>query len=738
MPFSPKLQPGFDLCSVPSGRGLRARRSGVRRRSRARKSAIAISIAGWLAAGIPWVAHAGPSSVTRRAPASVTQIAPAAVSGTVPGVLADPAAGDSASRLANEGAIAGPARARRRTPRPAAEIRAEARAPAARVAAPVPPHDLADLNGWLEYKTRAHVLALPVEARLFYRRGLLAHSSGKREAGERWVRAAAELDPSFVSPHLTIAAWSFPGRPSQALVHWAAALDLVRESFALQAGIGANALFIAFQSVLMALLIAGLFIIVLRVPELSHPWRERLSGVLRAETARWWALSFAVLPYLAGLGVVLPTIVFLGLLWPVLRARERVVFLLLTLGFAAIPGTAAVLERLTTPLDAERAPLYGVALLENEPWSSAHQQRLTSLVAREPANPFLHFALGWTARRGGDLATAEREYRHALERWPGDDRVLSNLGNVLAMEGRSDEALELYQRASDARPSNPAPLFNESQIRTQRFDYIAAGEALSRASALDFDLVRDYQALGTNDGVLALVDEWIAPRSFWFALADSRAARPTMPSIPPPWRGHIETTGWYFSLIAAACGLVAPLLGWLGHRALPLRACSNCGKVVCRRCSQRRREVALCRKCAGLETRAQNPDFARVLLKRSQRQVGKLRSVTRTVLAVLVPGFGLIAFRRALTPLLVIAIGLLLVGPFAGTPLPFELEPLVGRFDRLPSSGLRIAVGAAIYAVSIAGYFSLAARASRHAAALTTSTLRPAAQAPRRLPAQAA
>ena len=166
--------------------------------------------------------------------------------------------------------------------------------------------------------------------------------------------------------------------------------------------------------------------------------------------------------------------------------------------------------------------------------------------------------------------------------------------------------------------------------------------------------------------------------------------------------------------------------------------CSNCGKVVCRRCSQRRREVALCRKCAGLETRAQNPDFARVLLKRSQRQVGKLRSVTRTVLAVLVPGFGLIAFRRALTPLLVIAIGLLLVGPFAGTPLPFELEPLVGRFDRLPSSGLRIAVGAAIYAVSIAGYFSLAARASRHAAALTTSTLRPAAQAPRRLPAQAA
>jgi len=147
--------------------------------------------------------------------------------------------------------------------------------------------------------------------------------------------------------------------------------------------------------------------------------------------------------------------------------------------------------------------------------------------------------------------------------------------------------------------------------------------------------------------------------------------------------------------------------------------------------------VALCRGCAGLETRAQNPDFARVLMRRSQRQAEKLRHGIRTVIAALVPGFGLIAFRRALTPILLIAVGIMLVGPWAGVAPPFELEARVGVSDRLPPIALRIALGVLIYAISIAGYLSSAARARRTSAALAASAPEPA-DWKRRPPARAA
>jgi hypothetical protein len=238
--------------------------------------------------------------------------------------------------------------------------------------------------------------------------------------------------------------------------------------------------------------------------------------------------------------------------------------------------------------------------------------------------------------------------------------------------------------------------------------------------------------------VLALVDQWIAPHNFWLALGHTQAAAPVQDRLPPPWRGHLETSGWRFSLAAAAIGLFAAVLGALGHRSLPLRACSNCGRVVCRRCAQRRRETAQCRECATLETRAQNPDFARVLLKRSQRQAERVRHVTRTLLASVLPGFGLIAFRRAVTPLLILAVAVLLVGPLAGVTLPFEVEPRVGLTDRLAPLSLRVGLGIALYTISIVGYLSCAARDRRRATAEARALADDAEPRPRRWRARAA
>lgn len=47
----------------------------------------------------------------------------------------------------------------------------------------------------------------------------------------------------------------------------------------------------------------------------------------------------------------------------------------------------------------------------------------------------------------GDAETAERTFRAATEKDPKHYRALTNLGNVLLEAGRTDEAIELYERA---------------------------------------------------------------------------------------------------------------------------------------------------------------------------------------------------------------------------------------------------------------------------------------------------
>ncbi|TFG85727.1 MAG: hypothetical protein E4H17_04780, partial [Gemmatimonadales bacterium] len=84
-----------------------------------------------------------------------------------------------------------------------------------------PPQDLNDLPAWLEYRARNHLAGLPLEARLFYRRGLMLAQSGNRDEAVHLVRGAAELDPAFIAPRLTLASWLLLREPSQALLQYA-------------------------------------------------------------------------------------------------------------------------------------------------------------------------------------------------------------------------------------------------------------------------------------------------------------------------------------------------------------------------------------------------------------------------------------------------------------------------------------------------------------------------------------
>jgi tetratricopeptide (TPR) repeat protein len=645
---------------------------------------------------------------------------------------------DSIAVLDTSPAISAPAQPAQSAP----EVRARpdgaptsARPPAAVLP---PPTDLRHVQQWVDFRMTRHLASLPTEARLFYRRGVTARQAGQAEEAILNVRGAADLDPTFVDPHLTLASWTLMREPSQALLQYAIVVDLLRQNFPLQLNLVANAAIFALEALFAGLLATAILLVWLRRQEVTHGWQEQLGRFASDAGARWWAPALMLLPYLAGFGGTLPTLFFLGFLWPHLRVRERSLFVILLVLVVGMPLVLRGIERMSLPLHEETGPFYAVPTLEAQPYTAAREERLSRLAVRDPGNPILQYGLAWTARRGGHLDVAEKAYRAALKLWPNDDHVLNNLGNVVAMEGRPDDALKLYDRAVAADPNNAAAWYNASQLHTQRFDYQKATAALTKASAINFELVRNFQSQATTDGLLPLVDQWVAPGVFWKALANAPLPRDLSGSLPISLRTHPEASGWPFSAVALVLAVLGIVWGGRQQKSLPLRACGNCGAIVCRRCAERRREHALCPTCVRIESHAESAEFSRVMLARYRFARQRRLHLLRIALATLVPGYGLLSHRRVFT-----AVGLLattyVTGRIGmGTPPPFAIEPRLALSAQEFPAVVLLAVLAIVLLISITGYMSLAARERAREAALAASQRGRITQSTRRITPAAA
>jgi tetratricopeptide (TPR) repeat protein len=599
------------------------------------------------------------------------------------------------------------------------------------------PTDLRDVNAWVAWKNQQQLVALPIEARLFYRRGLIAKQSSQDPEALANVRGAIDLDPSFLAPHLTLAGWYLFSDPAQTLIHSAVVVDRIRRDFTVQLDVVANVLSLGLEALFVGLLAAGLIVVLLRRQHLAHGLFEHLSTFISPATARWWVPVVLALPFLTGVGLTLPVLGLMAFLLPHMRARERVLFGLLGLASVLAPFALTALDRFTLALRTNAAPFYETPLIEHASWDPLTQSRLEACAHRDPENGFAQFALAWHARQGGQLEIAERAYRAALTAWPEHPAVLTDLGNVLAMRGHSDEALVLYRRACQRDPANAAAHFNASQLLTRRFDYSGAGEELRQASAIDFDLVRQYQSRSGASGMLPLVDVWPSASTFWSALSHAAGSHGPQP-LPLLLRGRIEAAGWPFSLAA----MLFMAVGWLGgrwqHRRLPLRVCSNCGVVVCRRCARRRREAALCPECDRVGGGAETQEFSRVLLLQHRALRRDTERYVLTGLAALVPGFGLLAHHRIVGPVAMLSTTWLLARIAFSTVLPFAVTPrLTIPGSELPHVFVLLAL-ALVYAWSLAAYALVMTTERQREAQLDAATHGRLAQASRRQSSMAA
>jgi hypothetical protein len=130
----------------------------------------------------------------------------------------------------------------------------------------------------------------------------------------------------------------------------------------------------------------------------------------------------------------------------------------------------------------------------------------------------------------------------------------------------------------------------------------------------------------------------------------------------------------------------------------------------------------LCEECAGLLSTATTPEFGRLLLFKRRRETRRRQGHVRTAIAVVLPGYGVMAFDRLMLGWLVTlaAAGSLLV-LFAGHA-PFPYDPRVIANGPRPLAGFATVMFAAAYFVSLLSYLSLHGHQREEDATIDTSS----------------
>jgi len=125
------------------------------------------------------------------------------------------------------------------------------------------------------------------------------------------------------------------------------------------------------------------------------------------------------------------------------------------------------------------------AVSGNDDGLGAARSDVEAIVVAEPELWEAHFALGLIARRSGDPAAAELQFRRVLELWPDQPDALHELGVALLMAERTNEALRLLDQASRLRPQDPGYLADAGFAQLRAGNLKAARERLALANELD-------------------------------------------------------------------------------------------------------------------------------------------------------------------------------------------------------------------------------------------------------------
>ncbi len=291
-----------------------------------------------------------------------------------------------------------------------------------------------------------------------------------------------------------------------------------------------------------------------------------------------------------------------------------------------------------TFIDAD--PIAGSVLnVANGAGTRADLERLDAVASRDLAAAH---ALAHHDRRQGRIQASQQRLESILERDPGDVVALANLGNLALRGGDADDAIAFYERAA-AQHSHPTLLFNLSQAYALAFRLDDHEATLARAQRLGGREVARLSSLGDATLVADLgfpLAELLGQRLFSQVLSH-RPTSGAVAALAPGWLGRSElATIGAFALV----WLGAWLLGRCWTHA---SRCGRCGARICERCQETVWSEELCEDCHHLfeSPQATDPALRMARLQALSEREVRFDRIWLT-LSLCVPGMAGFAARR--------------------------------------------------------------------------------------------
>jgi hypothetical protein len=240
----------------------------------------------------------------------------------------------------------------------------------------------------------------------------------------------------------------------------------------------------------------------------------------------------------------------------------------------------------------------------------------------------------------GKWNEAEQRFLQLLQLDPRSAAGLNNLGNLLLVTGRPDQAAEAYQNAARLEPSRAEPPYNLGQAYLLKLRMKEAEGEFQKAQRLQPEKISNHTTISSKNPNRLVMDWTIGPLQVWKRVWTPSPERERI--VRGLW--EILWNGLPLEYGEIAMGVLFALLGGIhlaSRRWSLIRSCERCGTLICSRCSRSRVIGTQCVQCLNAFTANSNADPKVIRKKRAAvaRYQSRLNFLPQR-LSWLLPGVG--------------------------------------------------------------------------------------------------